>query len=180
MGRQTEDGRHEGYVEFVFADGTSGGSWSAGPIATTAADGTSLEYDDWQRRDDADVVAWRAVCSDMSRYDGCTGWRGPTWTRVASPAEQDLTRGRIYSPDSMLSDELDTLVLADWERHTAPTAGTYAVELAAAEVSQAQARLTEAVREARTRGASWEAIGKAAGMTRQSAHERWSRLTGPR
>ncbi|MGW4125786.1 hypothetical protein [Nocardia sp. NPDC004711] len=47
---------------------------------------------------------------------------------------------------------------------------------AAAEVTDAQARLTEAVQQARRQAASWEAIGRAAGMTRQSAHERWSKL----
>ncbi|GAB3212576.1 hypothetical protein GCM10027262_46460 [Nocardia tengchongensis] len=36
---------------------------------------------------------------------------------------------------------------------------------------------SSAVLEARERGAPWEEIGRAAGMTRQSAHERWAELT---
>ncbi|MFE2961142.1 hypothetical protein [Nocardia tengchongensis] len=176
MGRQTEDG-HEGYVAFVFADGLSGGAWSGGPIATTTADGKPLGGDEWQHRADADVVAWRAVCSDLDSPSGRECWRGPVWTRVASAAEQDLTQRRIYSTDSMLPGGIENAIMLDWELHIAPTAGTYAVELAADEVSQAQDRLAQAVLEARERGASWEEIGRAAGMTRQSAHERWAKLT---
>ncbi|MFJ9371358.1 hypothetical protein ACIRRA_44125 [Nocardia sp. NPDC101769] len=100
----------------------------------------------------------------------------PDLDRVASAAEQDLAQRRVYSPDSMLASELEDLIMVDWEQHIAPTPGTYAVELTATAAAQAQARLTEAVREARAQGASWDAIGKAAGMTRQSAHERWSKL----
>lgn len=43
-----------------------------------------------------------------------------------------------------------------------------------AEVCQ---QLTAAVAGARAAGASWSEVGRAAGMTRQSAHERWSSTT---
>lgn len=43
-----------------------------------------------------------------------------------------------------------------------------------AEVCQ---QLDEAVVTARAAGASWSEVGRAAGMTRQSAHERWASCT---
>jgi hypothetical protein len=174
MGRETEEGRHEGGVVHLFADGMSGGSWGGGPIATTAADGTRLDASDWQTRADADVVAWQVLCTDLVRsgYPEC--WRGPTWTRVATAAEQDLARRRIYCADSMLPGELEDVVMRDWEVHIAPHQRVRPVELAAEEVAKAQEALTDAVRTARAEGASWAAIGAAAGITRQSAHTRWA------
>jgi len=76
----------------------------------------------------------------------------------------------------MLTDENEDLMLREWEAHIAPLRGTADVRHAAAEVAEAEARLTAAVAAARKQGATWEAIGRAAGMTRQSAHERWSRV----
>lgn len=39
----------------------------------------------------------------------------------------------------------------------------------------ARAALDDAVADARAAGATWEQVGRAAGMTRQSARERWGR-----
>ncbi|GAA3832426.1 hypothetical protein GCM10022226_62060 [Sphaerisporangium flaviroseum] len=49
------------------------------------------------------------------------------------------------------------------------------IQAEAQAVSAAQARLTAAVRAAREAGNSWVDIGGAAGISRQSAHERWAR-----
>lgn len=48
-----------------------------------------------------------------------------------------------------------------------------AIREARARERQAQADLTDAVAAARTARVTWEAIGNAAGMARQSAAERW-------
>lgn len=48
------------------------------------------------------------------------------------------------------------------------------VGLAAATLTTASAALTEAVVAARLAGIPWAVIGRETGMTRQSAHERWS------
>ncbi|MFD6401212.1 hypothetical protein [Nocardia sp. NPDC060249] len=174
MSRQTDDG-HEGYVMHVFADGAYGGSYSAGPLATHSADGAMLPVGQWHERPDAEVVGWRPMCDDLNHH-GRECWRGKLWTRVTDPTEHDLTRQRIYSKDAMLTELRVDLLLREWEYHVAPTRGTAEVEFAAGEVAEAQRRLAEAVRSARGQGASWEAIGKAAGMTRQSAHERWAQV----
>ena len=47
------------------------------------------------------------------------------------------------------------------------------------QVSESQRRLDEAVAVARAAGATWGQIGAAAGMTRQSAHQRWGHLSEP-
>jgi hypothetical protein len=49
------------------------------------------------------------------------------------------------------------------------------VGTAAAEHSASRTALEAAVNAARAAGASWTEIGKAAGMSRQAARERWSR-----
>jgi hypothetical protein len=64
----------------------------------------------------------------------------------------------------------------EWNEHAEPL-DVWDVLEAHRSVRLAQNRLTEAVRSARSRGVTWEAIGRAAGrMTRQSAQERWSKL----
>lgn len=49
------------------------------------------------------------------------------------------------------------------------------VGTAAATAREGRELLDQAVASARATGASWTEIGQAAGMTRQSARERWSR-----
>ena len=177
MGRQTDDGRHEGYVAHLFADGMYGGTWSNGPVATSTADGALLDSKQWQYRTQDEVVGWRVICTDMRNYKAPECWRGPVWTRVATAAEADPERHRVYAPDPYgLDEDTSDLIMLDWERHIAPSQAAYPVELAAREFYDAQDRLNEAVRQARADGASWTDIGDAAGMSRQSAHQRWSKV----
>ena len=67
------------------------------------------------------------------------------------------------------------VVVADlWRSEHLFTAGTLDdVATAAEAVSAARARLDGAVAMARHGGANWADIGRATGMTRQSAQERW-------
>ncbi|MFD3637502.1 hypothetical protein [Streptomyces sp. NPDC058664] len=176
MGIQTDDG-HEGFVAFEFADGMTGGTWSAGPIATTRPDGTMLPGSEWQARADAEVIGWRPICHDLNHHGARECWRGELWTRVTVLADQDLSQRLIYSETADLDEaDKDLILRREWEVHVAPTRGTADVRYAADEADAAQSRLAAAVRSAREQGASWEAIGKAARMTRQSAHERWARV----
>lgn len=177
MSRQSDDGRHEGWIAAVFADGMYGGSGRLGVVtASNAADGTMLEVDDWQDRSDAEVVGWRPTCNDNT-HRGRECWRGQLWTRVTDPAERDPARRKLYSEDADLSQADDDLLMREWDAHMRPFAGTYEVELAARAVDEAQDWLTEKVRSSRAQGATWEAIGRSAGMTRQAAHERWAAVT---
>ncbi|MFE3002379.1 hypothetical protein ACFXG4_46355 [Nocardia sp. NPDC059246] len=58
-----------------------------------------------------------------------------------------------------------------------PVTAVHEVALITAEIRDAEQRRIEAVTRARVAGASWEAIAQAANITRQSAHERWSKIT---
>lgn len=124
-----------------------------------------IEAEEW--RPDAAVVGWVAGCE--------CGWRGRPWTRVASPGLVDrgarllATGGDFYdleSPD-------ETLVMDEWRGHIAPFRTIEDVEEAAARHAATGRALDEAVAAARAAGASWNDVGRAAGMSRQSAHVRW-------
>lgn len=174
MSRQTDDGKHEGFVAPWFPDGMLGTVFQGDTVLARMprTDGRKLhDYDHGEEveRPDAEVSGWQPVCE--------CGWRGSLWRRVATESEQDLTAYRAYSPDS-LSDDFDIVLMVEWDRHIAPTTAVHEVALTTAEIKDAEQRRFEAVVRARVAGASWEAIAQAASITRQSAHERWSKLTG--
>jgi hypothetical protein len=57
------------------------------------------------------------------------------------------------------------------------------VEAAARDDAQAGRRLDKTVAAAKAAGATWADVGRAAGITRQAAHERWANkwaASGPR
>lgn len=175
MGRMTEDGRHEGAVVHIFADGMYGATWSGGPVATDRADGSSLKTDEWQKRSWDEVVAFRVQCTNCStsRYPEC--WRGPEWTRVHTEAQQDYSQRRIYAPDRWgLNQDDEERIERDWERHIAPYVAVQPVATATEEVSRAQDQLAEVVREVRAGGASWKDIGEAAAVSPDTAEKRWT------
>jgi hypothetical protein len=107
-------------------------------------------------------------------------WRGEPWTR----GEVTDVAGRVLAVPDDRADDLTydedgvgSLLYDEWVRlHLGPGfAEVGAVRAATEAVQHARARLDEAVASARSAGASWESIGEAAGMSRQSAHERWGR-----
>ena len=62
----------------------------------------------------------------------------------------------------------------EWKAHIAPSEAILGVEAAAREYAQAGQRLDKTVAAAKAAGASWADIGRAVGISRQSAHERWA------
>ena len=151
-------------------------------------------------------VVW-CDCEDGRR----AGWTGLSWTRVATPGEEDAAAGRLYVADGDVTGvfyarpEVAIVAEAVWRRHAVPLAAydqlklaatsvLYAeaeaglgqhdpddqpaydqLRLAASVVQSADAKLDQAVGEARRAGLSWTEVGRATGMRRQSAHERWGR-----
>ncbi|MEU8347859.1 hypothetical protein AB0C74_39695 [Spirillospora sp. NPDC048832] len=183
MSWQTDDGAHEGWAPAVWADGwISVGSGvggalvlPVGPDGRTVHDGPDTFRDGWT------ADGWRGHCT--------CGWRGQMWERVSDPAEHDVTARRIYDGDPVLIDgkpvdvqrwgtapaEVEEAVYAEWDAHVRPLGALDVVRAEANAVAEAQIRLADAVQAARAEGSSWAEIGRAAGMTRQSAHERWGR-----
>ena len=71
---------HEGYIAYLFADGTSGGTSQGMRVcATTDVLGRPLAHDDWQWHEAGDVVGWIPTCS--------CGWRDAPLIRVADRAD---------------------------------------------------------------------------------------------
>ncbi|QHD88490.1 hypothetical protein GR168_23095 (plasmid) [Gordonia sp. JH63] len=106
-------------------------------------------------------------------------WTHPIqWTRVPSASLEDLTRHRVFAPDTDVhADERSEVADAArvvWRReHLDPIGVVDEIRAAADARRDADARLDAAVAKARRLGRSWADIGAAAGMTRQSANERW-------
>lgn len=154
-------GNHEGWIVPLFADGAEG-------TGCSGSDGVQVNLGDGAEwRPDAAVVGYAAGCE--------CGWRGQPWTRVPSgKADPDArllaTSGDFYDLDEPDEDR----VIEDWRDHVEPHRAVEAVEQAAERAANATSGLDEAVGAARRAGASWANIGRAAGMTRQSANERWA------
>ena len=172
-------GKHEGWAAYVAPDGRlSGGSSAAGfyargpgaEAASAAAwrDGrppTGAEIDDLIPL--ADLVGWQAAC-------GCS-WTGPSWRRDQTIAGR---YGGDDPDDAHLPDgrTVDDAALEAWQDHIAPLATLGRVRAAADLLAAARRDLDLAVMAARMHDppASWAAIGRATGMSRQAANERWS------
>ncbi|WP_432507239.1 hypothetical protein [Kineococcus arenarius] len=181
---------HELHLLSVLPNGQSGDAYRAGQVQVTAdADGRLLPP--WQRwwRPLSDVVAFAAVCdctvAPAPAPAGGAVWRTKRtrlarWERVQDPHLEDLCAGRVYAAGDVsamdLSDRRDVEehLLQLWAQHRAPQEATSAIESAWAHSRNALSALDEAVAAGREVGLSWADIGRATGMTRQSARERWS------
>lgn len=165
---------HEGYAVAVLGDGSE-------PAASSW-----WNYDGSEGRPRA--IAVRAGCE--------CGWRSKEMFPIDF-ADHEATEGFEFNdgPFGAWSTEhigqlLGTTVplelteaIATVRRMLAGLASSrpLAAITAAADVEKlAGARLQDAVTVARGRDASWESIGKAAGTTRQSAHQRWSKVLLPK
>jgi hypothetical protein len=173
MSWSTDDGQHEGYLAAVFADGFLGGGHARGRVlVTTDAEGRSLGLSNWQNRSVAEVVGWVVVCRCAGSRDET--WRGMLFERVDQSKLDDPAEGRLFAPgDEALSPatnraDLERLAVASWRGHILNE-----LHDAAEAVAQATRTLYETVWRMRDAGASWADIGRAVGMTRQSARERW-------
>lgn len=189
MGWFTEGSDHEGYVVCVFADGMYGSGGKHMQIGLINPDGTTIwESDDpdspaW--RPPSQVVGWKVACS-------CEPFKkhvilDTLWTRVWDPADEDLTRHRIYVGDPSSDDatyvsdreDLEPLFLAQWHSHIAPDLHLHTIQALGGQLKKIEMQLDEAVAAARSDGISWDKIGRAFGITRQGAQKRWDASERP-
>jgi len=131
--------------------------WSA----TVLDDGS--DTGSWPPPEGREVTGWRAAC-------GC-GWRGPVWSRAEWPSDTGLTPDAVENGEGGQGG-----CYGQWAAHLEEALPDLAVHDAARRLETARADLDTAVIDARAAGTSWERIGAAAEMTRQSAHERWDGL----
>jgi hypothetical protein len=182
MSWETEDGRHEGSFAPVFADGVHGSGYTGAGVLIMKYDdqGTYTGVD--ETRPDDQVVGWRVLCncvpasvSDPSTYSvrERERWEGPLWHRVFTQAEEDLSRHLVESEDALVSARCEQLMRKEWRRHVDPDQTSVRIREAADAAAVAARNLDDAVALAKLAGASWETVGRAARVTRQTAHERW-------
>lgn len=190
MGFVTDDGLHEGYLVPQFFDGQRAAGITGGTLADDqVASGSEFQLPDgtWSipSRPAGEVTGW-VLCCDCYAKSGHNPvtWVGPVFTRVPSKLLEDIGQRKIYAVDedvAYVSDrpDVEQAVMDLWRSEHAFSMDALAeVEAASEAAAAARRRLDTAVSLARHGGASWVAIGKAAGMTRQSAQERWKSIDG--
>ena len=160
MGWVTEDGEHEGWAGTVVPDGRVASAYSGGAVLVG-------DPGNYERVPAEEVVGWVGKCE--------CGWTGSRWIRVADPDLADWDERKVYYDEGngWAPESVEDAIQAEWEIHVAPHEAMGAVRRAAEDANGARRRLDAAVRAARGAGASWADIGRATGITRQSAHERW-------
>lgn len=173
MGWTSNDYNHEGWVAAIAPDGRlSSGSMAGGMLVhgTTGNYEPAGEFNpDQEIVPDDLIMSWRGACT--------CGWQGELWRRVASAADADIATRKEYVPlgeAAYVSMEVEEAVQEEWHVHIAPSEAILGVEAAAKEHRQAGHRLDKTVAAAKAAGASWTDIGRAAGISRQAAHERWA------
>lgn len=172
MGWESSDHQHEGWVAPITPDGRlTGSSTGEGMLVH----GITGRYKPAQDLPDTEIVPHDLI---MSWRGACTcGWQGELWQRVPTAAEADLATRREYAPtgeSAYVSGDVEEAVQEEWLVHIAPSEAILGVEAAANEHRRAGHRLDKTVAAAKAAGASWTDIGRAAGISRQAAHERWA------
>ncbi|AFR51420.1 hypothetical protein KTR9_4961 (plasmid) [Gordonia sp. KTR9] len=171
---------HEAALVAVFEDGavSHGSTMVEGVDYETVETGRYRDED--RRRPSAEIVGWLLTCDCARRSSSAvSSWTDPVqWARVPSVSLEDLTSHRVFAPDTDLDvnvrREVAEAAQAVWRReHLDPIDVDYEIRTAADARKNADAQLDAAVAKARRLGRSWADIGAAAGMTRQSANERW-------
>lgn len=194
MSWTTDDGQHEAYLVAEFADGQRAtGTSGAGVPDDQIIVGTEYEGEPgaiantrYTTRPAAEVIGWRVVCNCRTGvYDTWSEtktWMSDLLVRVPSAALEDVPAGRIYAADGDVidvdfRDDVADMATNRWhsEHLDGPQALTR-IRDARGRLAAADQELDGAVRDARAAGESWEAIGRAAGITRQTAHQRWAGL----
>lgn len=182
MGWIAEDHRHELDFAAVFADGSLGSAQTpTGVLISHSPDGrpVSDSASERQTRPQEEVTGWVLCCVHyLDSESVATMERLAEWKRVDAPGEDWPEQGLPYSEvgSEMLVEtraDLDDLLAGIWHSHLYPMDPHEVISAAAERVEHATLTLDEAVRCGRTAGLTWAEIGRATGITRQSAHERW-------
>lgn len=190
MSWPTDDGAHEGYVLPEFGDGARGTGTTGGGIpadqvivdVTYIGEPGAITDTRYTTRPAGEVIGWRVMCDCRDQDSGrvTSTWASELLTRVPSKALQDLDAGRLFvasDEDVPYVDELEPfedLFRRLWRReHVDRLDSLDRIREARRRARAAERDLDEAVAAGRAAGHSWEAIGAATGMARQSAHGRW-------
>lgn len=161
---------HEGWVANVLADGRVSASTTSGGVIVHELTGDDVvagyEVRRYPNTDHVDVVvpwekvaAWRVTCE--------CGWTGSE-----RPAVTETKHGTRDCPESLE----DSWAAPEWGAHVAPFAALTDLEQLVDQHRDVESRIIDAVRLARAGGASWAQVGRAAGLSKQGAQQRWSQV----
>ena len=159
MGRQTDDGTHEGFVELELE-----GPWIGQDASYARFDEVTGTWwtSTWAHGRPATTGRYRASCDGYESGTPKHGhWHGPVVTLVVDDADGE--------PSESQADDL----LAGWSDHVRASDALLHVTAADRAVRAAGAELHSTGRQARTAGRTWDEIGRALGVTRQTAWERF-------
>lgn len=189
---------HEGFLVAEFGDGLRArsvagtGMIPAGHLAVDQhGDGTWGReaarrhggQPDLQTRPAGEVVGWRVTCNCFepgSTAPDSRWFSEQLWTRVPSPMRHDPNAFRIYAADDDVLDVIsgaanDAAYAIWWREHISEVDAVAAVRTAVEAIRIGEEHLDKAVADARLQKLSWAKIGAAAGISAQSAHERWAK-----
>ena len=171
----SDESGHELAILEVFADGMIAGASQGRTLTVThTPEGHLLPHEQWSPRSEAEVTGWVVMCTCPDRTPVILA----RWIRAGSPAGDNLARGMLYATDEEVEgldarDDVTNRAHELWEAHRRPGLAVKEIERAATAVQQARAALDEAVANGRAAGLSWPDVGRAVGVTRQAARERW-------
>lgn len=187
MGWVTDDGQHEGYLVPEFADGVRGSGTTGGGVPNDQVI-VDMIWDDepeagWRHvtRPAGEVIAWRVMCDCTPPIGARSQWASAKpIARVPSQALEDLAARRMWADDENVpyaSERTDVEDVARgiwWTEHAGRHDALGHLEAAVAAEAAARTEVNRQALQARMAGATWDQIGRAAGITRQSAHDRWA------
>lgn len=161
---------HEGWVANVLADGRVSASQTAGGVIVHELLAEDVVAEREVRRypntDHVDVVvpwdqvaSWRVTCQ--------CGWTGSE-----QPAVTDTKYGTRDCPEALE----DSWAAPEWDTHVAPFAALTELEQLIDQQRDLEVRIIDTVRLARGGGASWTQVGRAAGLSKQGAQQRWAQV----
>lgn len=167
MGWCDESGKHEGWMQALFTDGTVSSGTSGGH-------GIYAEGYEYLPHDDNDTRTWGEIDPAYLRpYSDIVGWRMKCecgWAGMALPVEALDCDERFREP-SEECEERD--FLPAWRRHVAPDNAVSALERLYDDLREVEANIDAQVQTSRDAGVTWEQIGRALGMSRQGAQQRY-------
>jgi hypothetical protein len=165
---------HEGWVANVLADGRVAAATTGGGVIVHELTGDDIvagrEVRRYEGSDYLDVivpwdqvVTWRLTCQ--------CGWAGSERPAQVAPVLPDR---RLRDYDAF--PEIEDAFAAEWSAHIEPFAALHDLEQLLDELRDLETRIEDKVQLARRSGASWSEVGRAAGLSRQGAQQRWSHL----
>lgn len=94
------------------------------------------------------------------------------WTGEQLPAYDDPKYGTRDCPE----DVEDRVFNPAWDAHVAPHVALFDLGEMTEQLRDLEQRAAEKVKLARAGGASWTQVGRAAGLSRQGAQQRWGQI----